>query len=78
MMSEPPTNSPFTYSWGIVGQLAYCLMPWRISSSSSTFTVVRSFTPQAFSTCMARPEKPHIGNWAVPFMNSTTRLPLTS
>jgi hypothetical protein len=22
MMSEPPTNSPLTYSWGIVGQLA--------------------------------------------------------
>ncbi len=27
---------------------------------------------------MARPEKPHIGNCAVPFMKSTTRWLLTS
>ena len=51
-------------------------MPWRISSSSSTLTVVRSSTPQAFRIWTARPEKPHIGNCAVPFMNSTTRLAL--
>src|SRR6218665_954623 len=39
MMSEPPMNSPFTYSCGMVGQLLYSLMPWRIASSSSTLTV---------------------------------------
>ena len=27
MMSEPPMNSPFTYSCGMVGQLLYSLMP---------------------------------------------------
>jgi hypothetical protein len=30
-MSAPPTNSPFTWSCGMVGQLAYCLMPSRTS-----------------------------------------------
>ncbi len=37
-MSQPPMNSPFTYSCGTVGQLAKSLTPWRISGSSSTFT----------------------------------------
>src|SRR5579864_8075584 len=36
MMSEPPINSPFTYSCGMVGQLENCLMPSRMSLSSST------------------------------------------
>src|SRR5574337_850330 len=53
-------------------------MPWRTSSSSRTLTVFRSVTPQACSTWIARPENPHIGYWAVPFMKSTTRSPLTS
>src|SRR5574337_735645 len=52
-------------------------MPWRTSSSSRTLTVFRSLTPQACSTWIARPENPHIGYWAVPFMKSTTRSPLT-
>src|SRR5690606_31522277 len=77
MMSDPPTNSPPTYSWGIVGQLENSLMPWRTSSSSSTLTVTSLVTPDALSTWMARPEKPHCGNWAVPFMNSTTGLEVT-
>src|ERR1700712_4108666 len=52
-------------------------MPWRMPSSSRTLTVTGWATPQALSTGMARPEKPHIGNWAVPFMKSTTLLFLT-
>src|SRR5690606_1881336 len=50
MMSEPPRNSPATYSWGMVGQLEYSLMPWRTSSSSSTLTVTSLVTPQACNT----------------------------
>ena len=42
-----------------------------------TCVVMPSFTPQAFRIWIARPEKPHIGNCAVPFMNSTTGLPFT-
>src|SRR5688572_4078835 len=60
----------------MVGQLLYSLMPWRISSSSSTFTVFSCFgsTPQAFRIWMARPEKPHMGKLALPFMNNSTSL----
>src|SRR5260370_27633182 len=61
----------------MVGQLAYSLMPWRISASASTLTLANSCTPQALSTCTAREEKPHCGNCGVPFMKSTTRLPVT-
>src|SRR6185437_13594234 len=39
MMSAPPTSSPPTYSWGMVGHSPYSLMPSRISGSSSTLTV---------------------------------------
>ena len=35
-------------------------------------------TPQAFKIWMARPEKPHIGKLALPFMNRVMSLPLTS
>src|SRR5450830_984253 len=79
MMSEPPMNSPFTYSCGMVGHWLYSLMPGRISGSSSTFTVFRLLgsTPQALRIWTARPEKPHWGKLAVPFMNSSTGLFLT-
>src|SRR5690606_19597478 len=77
MMSEPPMNSPFTYSCGTVGQFEKSLMPWRTSGSSSTLTVAMLSTPQAFRIWMARPEKPHCGNCAVPFMNSTTGVLVT-
>src|SRR3954468_4967440 len=60
----------------MVGQLLYSLMPWRISSSSSTFTVFSCFgsTPQALRIWIARPEKPHMGKLALPFMNNSTSL----
>src|SRR3954463_15040188 len=61
----------------MVGQLAYSLMPWRISASASTLTLANSCTPQALRTCTASCEKPHCGNCGVPFMKRTTRLPVT-
>src|SRR5687768_10437045 len=61
----------------MVGQLAYSLMPWRISASASTLTVWNSLTPQALSTWQASAEKPHCGNCGVPFMKSTTGCPIT-
>src|SRR5713226_8692715 len=61
----------------MVGQLAYSLMPRRISGSSSTLTVKTSSTPQAFRICTALAEKPHCGNCGVPFIYRTTGLPVT-
>src|SRR6478752_10643225 len=63
----------------MVGQLLYSLMPWRTSASSSTLTVlsVRVSTPTALRIWIARPEKPHIGKLALPFMKSTRSLLLT-
>jgi hypothetical protein len=34
-------------------------------------------TPQALRIWIARPEKPHIGKLALPFMNKTTSLDFT-
>src|SRR5690606_24176463 len=42
-----------------------------------TLTVISCFRPQDFSSWMARPEKPHCGNCAVPFMNNTTGFSVT-
>src|SRR5882724_780101 len=61
----------------MVGQLAYSLMPWRISGSSSTLTVNSFSTPQAFRIWTALAEKPHCGNCGVPFIYRTTGLPVT-
>src|SRR5690606_3024915 len=49
-------------------------------SSSSTLTVVsvRGSTPQALRIWIARPEKPHMGKLALPFMKSTMSWDLTS
>src|ERR1700761_1663762 len=61
----------------MVGQFENSLMPWRMPSSSSTLTVFTFSAPEAFRTWMARPENPHIGNCAVPFMKRTTGLSST-
>src|SRR5262245_2609189 len=45
-------------------------MPSRMSLSARTLTVSNS-TPTRFNTSTTRAEKPHCGNAAVPFMNST-------
>src|SRR6185436_18750291 len=75
--SAPPTNLPFTYNCGMVGQLEYSLIPWRTSWSLSTSTVATFSTPHASRICTAAALKPHIGASGVPFMYSTTGLPVT-
>src|SRR5881392_1633570 len=45
------------------------LMPWRISSEARTFTSLNG-TPMCWRICTVRPEKPHCGISAVPFMKS--------
>src|SRR3546814_9876881 len=65
-------------SCGNVGQMEERGRLARISGSSSTLTVCSSPTPAALSACTVRLEKPHIGNWAVPFMKRTIGWPSTS
>src|SRR5215467_3604950 len=52
-------------------------MPFRMSSDSSTLMPLYA-TPRWSRIWTTWPENPHIGNCGVPFMNSTTSLPLTS
>src|SRR6478735_10282161 len=52
-------------------------MPWRISGSARTSTVSNG-VPRWSRMVTARLEKPHCGNKAVPFMNSTMSLLFTS
>src|SRR4051812_19497921 len=51
-------------------------MPWRISGSCRTSTV-SYLVPSRSRIAIERLEKPHCGNKAVPFMNSTISLELT-
>src|SRR4029079_2058862 len=37
-MSQPPTSSPLTNSWGIVGQLEIALSSWRMRGSGRVST----------------------------------------
>src|SRR5256885_1258423 len=62
------------------GPVAVVLDALADSWSSSTLTVEMSLvsTPQALRIWMARPEKPHMGKLALPFMNSRMLLLLTS
>src|SRR5690606_11768194 len=60
----------------MVGQSENSLMPWRISESWSTSTVVKA-TPRWSRIATARLEKPHCGKSAVPFMNKVTSFELT-
>src|SRR5712671_4128023 len=43
-ISQPPTNSPLTYSCGIVGQSENALIPWRSAGSLST-SIPLNLTP---------------------------------
>src|SRR5215475_1432122 len=61
----------------MVGQFEYTLMPLRSSADSRTFSPLYG-TPTWSRICTTWPENPHCGNCGVPFMNSTTSLPLTS
>ena len=38
MMSQPPTSSPLTNSWGIVGQLEIADSSWRMRGSGRMST----------------------------------------
>ena len=71
MMSDPPTSSLATNSWGIVGQ------PDRPDSSSrmrgsGRMSSAAYCTPSALRAPEARAENPHAGWLGVPFMNSIT------
>src|SRR4051794_19761419 len=60
----------------MVGQSEYSLMPLRISVSWSTSTV-SYLAPRRSRMAIARLEKPHCGNRAVPFMNRTMSFDFT-
>src|SRR6266404_2543086 len=70
-MSQPPTNSPCTYSWGTVGQFENSLMPWRTEGSART-SMPLNLTPRWLRIWTTAAEKPHCGKTGVPFMKSTT------
>src|SRR2546421_2190248 len=71
-MSQPPTSSPSTNSWGIVGQLEIAESSWRIRGSGSTSTAAKG-TSSACSAATVRAEKPHAGASGDPFMKRSTR-----
>ena len=61
----------------MVGQLAYSLMPWRISGSISTSIAAKFSTPHRCRIWVAVAEKPHMGICGEPFMKRTTGLEVT-
>src|SRR3954451_5540877 len=66
-MSQPPTSSPLTNSWGIVGQPDRPDSSWRMRGSGRMSTAAKG----ASSACRAatvRALKPHAGASGVPFM----------
>src|SRR4051794_30790408 len=73
MMSEPPTSSPLTKSWGIVGQFDRTLSSWRIRGSGSTSTAAKGTSSDCRHDA-ARAEKPHAGASGTPFMKRMTSL----
>ena len=66
-MSQPPTSSPRTKSWGIVGQLESAESSWRIRGSVSTSTAANG-VPSVWRAATVRAEKPQAGASGVPFM----------
>jgi len=77
VVSQPPMNSPSTYTCGIVGQFEYDLMPSRRSGSASTLKPLK-LVPSALRICTTVFEKPHCGWSGTPFMKTTTLFALTS
>src|SRR5690606_5024693 len=80
VMSQPPISSPLMNSCGKVGQLETRGRLARTSGSSSTLMVCRRAmsAPASRSAATVRLEKPHIGNWGVPFMKRTMGWPAMS
>src|SRR6185312_10328219 len=70
-MSQPPTSSPLTNSWGIVGQLDSADSSWRIRGSGRMSTAANGAS-SACNAATVRAEKPHIGCSGVPFMKRIT------
>src|SRR4051794_34057556 len=70
-MSQPPTSSPLTNSWGIVGQFDSADSSWRIRGSGRMSTAANG-APVASRAAMVRAEKPHAGRSGVPFMKRMT------
>jgi len=70
-MSQPPTSSPLTNSWGIVGQFDTADSSWRMRGSGRMSTAANG-VPSDSSTATVRAEKPQRGASGVPFMNRMT------
>src|SRR5215207_6012103 len=70
-MSAPPTSSPRTKSWGMVGQLDTALSSWRMRGSGRMSTAANGAS-RACRAAEVRAEKPHMGCSGVPFMKRMT------
>src|SRR3954447_1503443 len=70
-MSQPPTSSPLTNSWGIVGQFEIADSSWRIRGSGRMSTAAYE-APSASSAATVRALKPHMGCSGRPFMKRIT------
>src|SRR5271165_3923049 len=70
-MSQPPSSSPLTNSWGMVGQLEIAESSWRMRGSGRTSTAANGVSSDC-RTATVRAEKPQAGASGVPFMNRIT------
>ena len=76
-MSNPPTNCPFTYICGYVGQSENFLSPWRTCSSLKISKELNGIEPSRNNWTTLR-LNPHFGSCGVPFMNTRTLAEWTS
>src|SRR6187200_1181024 len=70
-MSAPPTSSPLTKTWGIVGQPESAESSWRKRGSGRISTAVTG-APAPRRAASARCEFPQAAKFGVPFMKSVT------
>ena len=61
MMSHPPTSSPRTNSWGVVGQFEIAESSWRIRGSGRMSTAAKRRVERLEGGDRSRAEKPHDG-----------------
>jgi hypothetical protein len=71
-MSQPPTSSPSTNSWGIVGQFDSALSCSRIAGWGRMSTAANG-VPSDCRAPTVRAENPQRGCSGVPFMKRITR-----
>ena len=69
-ISEPPINSPWTNTWGIVGKSDQAHTEGIARGSLRMLTDAKG-SPRLCKTCAARFEKPHCAAPGSPFMNKT-------